>query len=68
LVAFLFGALAMTFAGHGSFVDENLIIQVVESFAEDGTLPVRSRLKEIGLPARPNAKINMGLGRPIIEE
>ncbi len=37
-------------------------------FAEDGSLPVRSRLEKIGLPARPNAKINMGLGRPIIEE
>lgn len=37
-------------------------------FAEDGSLPVRSKLEEIGLPARPNAKINMGLGRPIIEE
>lgn len=37
-------------------------------FAEDGTLPVRSRLEAIGLPARPNAKINMGLGRPMIEE
>ena len=37
-------------------------------FAEDGTLPVRSKLTELGLPARPNAKINMGLGRPIVEE
>ena len=37
-------------------------------FAEDGSLPVRSKLEQIGLPARPNAKINMGLGRPIIEE
>jgi len=37
-------------------------------FAEDGTLPVRSRLAGIGLPARPNAKINMGMGRPIVEE
>ena len=37
-------------------------------FAADGSLPVRSRLEKIGLPARPNAKINMGLGRPIIEE
>ena len=37
-------------------------------FEADGTLPVRSRLEAIGLPARPNAKINMGLGRPIIEE
>jgi NAD-dependent dihydropyrimidine dehydrogenase PreA subunit len=36
-------------------------------FAEDGTLPVRERLKILGLPARPNAKINMGMGRPIVE-
>jgi NAD-dependent dihydropyrimidine dehydrogenase PreA subunit len=36
-------------------------------FAEDGTLPVRSKLSEIGLPARPNAKINMGMGRPLVE-
>ena len=37
-------------------------------FAEDGTLPVRSRLETLGVPARPNAKINMGLGRPIVEQ
>jgi NAD-dependent dihydropyrimidine dehydrogenase PreA subunit len=37
-------------------------------FAEDGTLPVRSKLAAMGLPARPNAKINMGMGRPIVEE
>ena len=36
-------------------------------FAEDGTLPVRSKLSEIGLPARLNAKINMGMGRPLVE-
>jgi NAD-dependent dihydropyrimidine dehydrogenase PreA subunit len=37
-------------------------------FAEDGTLPVRNRLEALGVPARPNAKINMGLGRPIVEQ
>ena len=37
-------------------------------FADDGSLPVRSRLAHIGLPARPNAKINLGLGRPLIED
>ena len=37
-------------------------------FAEDGTLPVRAKLQELGIATRPNAKINMGLGRPIIEE
>lgn len=36
--------------------------------AEDGTLPVRSKLAAMGLPPRPNAKINLGLGRPIVEE
>jgi NAD-dependent dihydropyrimidine dehydrogenase PreA subunit len=36
-------------------------------FAQDGTLPVRARLEALGIPARPNAKINMGLGRPIVE-
>ncbi|MEW6333593.1 MAG: ferredoxin family protein [Thermodesulfobacteriota bacterium] len=40
---------------------------LVSRFAEDGTLPVRSRLAAMGVPARPNAKINMGLGRPIVE-
>ena len=36
-------------------------------FAEDGTLPVRTRLEALGVPVRPNAKINMGMGRPIVE-
>jgi len=36
-------------------------------FAEDGTLPVRARLEALGVPARPNAKINMGMGRPLVE-
>jgi hypothetical protein len=36
-------------------------------FAEDGSLPVRGRLQALGVPARPNAKINMGMGRPIVE-
>ena len=40
---------------------------VATRFAEDGTLPVRARLAALGVPARPNAKINMGMGRPIVE-
>ena len=36
--------------------------------SEDGTLPVRSRLAAVGLPTRPNAKVNLGLGRPLVEE
>jgi NAD-dependent dihydropyrimidine dehydrogenase PreA subunit len=37
-------------------------------FAEDGTIPVRSTLEKMGIPVRPNAKINVGLGRPIVDE
>ncbi len=40
LVLFLFGGLSLTFAGHGTFVDENLIIQTVDSFARHGELTV----------------------------
>lgn len=37
-------------------------------FAKDGSLPVLAKLKDLGIPARPNAKINMRLGRPVVEE
>lgn len=40
LVLFLLLGLSITFAGHGSFVDENLIIQVVESIVTKGNLTV----------------------------
>jgi len=40
---------------------------LISRVAEDGTIPVLSRLAELKLATRPNAKINMGLGRPIIE-
>lgn len=40
---------------------------LVTRFSEDGTLPARSKLKDYGIMVRPNAKINMGLGCPIIE-
>ncbi len=35
---------------------------------DDGTIPVLPALKELGMPVRPNAKVNMGLGRPLVEE
>jgi len=41
---------------------------LISRVAEDGTIPVLSRLNELNLAARPNAKINLGLGRPIVEE
>lgn len=41
---------------------------LITRFEEDGTLPVVARLKDLGIAARPNAKINMGLGRPLFEK
>ena len=35
--------------------------------AEDGTLPVRSKLSALGISTRSNAKINLGLGRPLLD-
>ena len=40
---------------------------LVSRFAENGALPVRTKLQALGVPARPHAKINMGLGRPVVE-
>ncbi len=40
---------------------------LITRFEEDGTLPVIQNLKEMGLSPRPNAKINLGLGRPLID-
>ncbi len=40
---------------------------LITRFADGGTLPVLERLKELGLSPRPNAKINLGLGRPLID-
>ena len=41
---------------------------LITRFEDDGTLPVRDRLKEMGVSVRPNAKINLGMGRPLIDE
>ena len=41
---------------------------LVTRFEKDGSLPVKGRLEKLGLTVRPNAKINMGMGRPLIED
>jgi NAD-dependent dihydropyrimidine dehydrogenase PreA subunit len=40
---------------------------LITRFAEDGTLPVLDKLTSLGFSPRPNAKINVGLGRPLID-
>lgn len=49
-------------------VDTVVSWSLISRFEEDGELPVLEHLKALGLFPRPNAKINMGLGRPLIED
>ena len=48
-------------------VDTVVSWSLITRFAKDGTLPVRSKLRDLGISVFPNAKINLGLGRPIVE-
>jgi hypothetical protein len=41
---------------------------LISRFENDGTLPVRERLSGLGISVRPNAKINLGMGRPLIDD
>jgi hypothetical protein len=45
-------------------IDTVFSLDLISRFEPDGTIPVRSELARLGYPARPNAKINLGLGRP----
>lgn len=49
-------------------VDTVVSWSLISRFEEDGELPVIEDLKALGLSPRLNAKINMGLGRPLIED
>ncbi|GHS85878.1 (4Fe-4S)-binding protein [Synergistales bacterium] len=48
-------------------LDTVVSVGLVTRFADDSSIPVIDKLKNIGLIVRPNAKINVGLGRPVIE-
>jgi len=49
-------------------VDTVISWSLISRFDEDGELPVIQDLQALGLSPRPNAKINIGLGRPLIED
>jgi hypothetical protein len=40
---------------------------LIARFEPDGSLPVVGRLEKMGIAVRPNAKINVGLGKPQVE-
>lgn len=39
-------------------------LDLISCFEPDGSLPVLSVLRELGIEPRPNAKVNLGMGRP----
>ncbi len=43
-------------------------LDLITHFDEAGNIPMWSRLVDLGYTPRPNAKINLGLGRPLAEE
>ena len=48
-------------------LDTVVSVGLVTRFEADGSLPVIRELEALGVPVRPNAKINVGLGRPLVE-
>jgi hypothetical protein len=52
-----------------AFKDLNTVVSVglVSRFDENSKLPVIERLRKMGFEVRPNAKINVGLGRPLVD-
>lgn len=47
-------------------LDTVISVGLVSRFSDEGTLPVIGHLENLGIAVRPNAKINVGLGRPIV--
>lgn len=48
-------------------LDTVVSVGLVSRFEKDNSLPIIDRLKRIGIGVRPNAKINVGLGRPLVD-
>ncbi|KJS23222.1 MAG: hypothetical protein VR72_02180 [Clostridiaceae bacterium BRH_c20a] len=46
-------------------IDTVFSLGMITTLQEDGTIPIKNSLKELGIDYRPNAKINLGLGRKI---
>ncbi len=48
-------------------IDTVFSLSVVTRFEPSGELPALGLLSELGIACRPNAKVNLGLGRPLVE-
>jgi NAD-dependent dihydropyrimidine dehydrogenase PreA subunit len=47
-------------------IDTVFSLDLITRFESDGSIAALPTLQRLGLPARPNAKINLGLGRPFV--
>ncbi len=48
-------------------IDTVISWQIVTRLDDDGTIPILAGLRELGIAPRPNAKINLGMGRPFTD-
>ncbi|MDR0653609.1 MAG: 4Fe-4S binding protein [Synergistaceae bacterium] len=48
-------------------LDTVVSVGLVTRFEDDASIPVIGKLEKMGFAVRPNAKINVGLGRPLID-
>ncbi len=65
LCVFVSCLLALSFAGHGTFVDENLIIQTLDSLTTDGSLTVTKMFQALEAPDGKYYS-RYGIGFPLI--
>ncbi|MDK2823597.1 MAG: hypothetical protein PWQ67_2547 [Clostridia bacterium] len=49
-------------------IDTVFSLDLISRLESDGTIPVERELTKLGFEFRPNAKLNLGLGRPLKEE
>ncbi|MDP3045946.1 MAG: hypothetical protein Q8O07_00505 [Chloroflexota bacterium] len=47
-------------------IDTVFSLDVISRVNDDGTIPVLATIEQAGFQARPNAKVNLGLGKPLI--
>jgi hypothetical protein len=48
-------------------VDTVISWEVITRLNDDGSIPILEDLNKLGIKPRPNAKVNLGMGRPFVE-
>ena len=51
-----------------SQVDTVISWEMITRLNDDGSIPILGELEKLGIKPRPNAKINLGMGRPFVED